>query len=76
MKASGCDRRLLAAACVSASKATSGRDQPVTEGCSRPVADPQTYGKLTLNVELAGAARLHRAASVLMDGLELSGAHI
>ena len=42
----------------------------------RPVADPQTYGKLTLNVELAGAARLHRAASVLMDGLELSGAHI
>lgn len=41
-----------------------------------PVADPQTYGKLTLNVELAGAARLHRAASVLMDGLELSGAHI
>jgi hypothetical protein len=35
----------------------------------RPVADPQTYGKLTLNVELAGAARLHRAASVLMDGL-------
>ena len=45
-------------------------------GSPRPVADPQTYGKLTLNVELAGAARLHRAASVLMDGLELSGAHI
>jgi hypothetical protein len=49
---------------------------PFANWCSRPVADPQTYGKLTLNVELAGAARLHRAASVLMDGLELSGAHI
>jgi len=48
----------------------------LTWGRVGPVADPQTYGKLTLNVELAGAARLHRAASVLMDGLELSGAHI
>ena len=32
---------------------------------------PQTYGKLTLNVELAGAARLIAQISVLMDGSEL-----
>jgi hypothetical protein len=34
----------------------------------RHIADPQIFRKPTLNVEVAGAARLYRAASVLTTG--------